>query len=379
MARSSVATARSSSSIQVGNAAANGLPAEQRQVVVDTLAREMRQPLLPRRKRQLDAFLAEHGKQIFDADADHPLTSQDVTTQLGQTGREFAYAGKTGPDFFVIKSQKFPGRLLVKEDGAVYKPDDFSANLTSSADSPDEDAGQPMTSGLTPEEASAVINRIRALSNDHVNPAQVASLRGLLQSPAAGNWISPSSTIPGLTAQVKSAAALSDGTLVITSGMGRLRLDGSGNVAGGVPAAPATSPAGASPNPAYAVGANSVNGAACAMAIGDAVFSLLLAVYLLVIAILTFRPDGAPRGLYVIYALAKLACGVVGVTGFSWIVASLSASGPNTAFAPAMVTAFKGMASGAVTLCAFGMAYPVGVLLTLLLSKSARDYYKTAG
>jgi len=98
-----------------------------------------------------------------------------------------------------------------------------------------------------------------------------------------------------------------------------------------------------------------------------------------VIAILTFRPDGAPRRLYVIYALAKLVCGVMGIVGFSWIVGSLGANGPPGNFAQAMVTGFKGMASGAVTLCAFGLAYPIAVLLMLFLSKSARDYYKTAG
>jgi hypothetical protein len=375
MAGATIATPGVSSPNKVGNAAAYGLPADQRQVVIDTLAREIRQPLSPQRRRQLDAFLAEHGRQIFDTDGDKPLTSQDVTTQLGQTGREFAYAGKTGPDFFVIKSQKLPGRLLVKEDGAVYKPDDFSANLSSAADAPSEDAEEPVMSGLTPQEADAVINRVRTLSNEHLNPAQMSALNGLLQSPAGGNWIAPSSTIPGLTAQVKSAAALSDGRLVITFSMGKLRLDRSGGVVGGLPAAPTTSPANASPNRAYAVGAVSVNGAACAMGIADAALSVLLAIYLLVIAILTFRPDGAPRRWYVLYALAKLVCGVIGVVGFTWIARSLRAG---EGYAQSMAAGFKGMASGSVALCAIGLAYAIGLLLVLFLSKSARDYYRTA-
>jgi hypothetical protein len=230
---------------------------------------------------------------------------------------------------------------------------------------------------LTPEEAGAVIQRVRLLSNQHVNAAQASALDGLLQSPAGGRWISPAGTIPGLTAQVKSAAGLRDGTLVITFTMGKLRMGADGSVAGGVPAAaPTTSPASSAPNLAFATPPVTVNGAACAMAIADAALSLLLAIFLLVIGILTFRPDGAPRRLYVIYALAKLACGTIGVIGFAWIARSLSAGAP---YAQNMVTGFQGMASSAVALCAIGLAYPVGLLLTLFLSRSAREYYRTAG
>lgn len=357
--------------------ASDGLTMEQRTVVIGTLRREMRRPLSAERKRQLDAFLAEHGKLILDIDDSTPLTSQSVTTQLGSIGQEFAAAGKVGPDFFVFKSGKLPGRLILKDDAAVYKPDDLSPNLTSSAASEESESDAvPSVSGLTPEEASSVIGRIRELSNGRLNSAQAATLNGLLQSPSGANWVTGSSTIPGLTAQVKSAAALSDGTVIITFNMGKLTLDERGNVVGPVPASPplpTTSSTTMSSN--FFMGTISVSHAACAMAIVDGGLSALLAVYLLVIAIISLRPSGAPRRLFVIYGLAKLACGIIGVIGFSWMMQSLSASG-NGSLAQAMVTPFKGMSSAALTLTTIGLAYPCAVLLTLFLSKSARDYYK---
>jgi hypothetical protein len=42
-----------------------------------------------------------------------------------------------------------------------------------------------------------------------------------------------------------------------------------------------------------------------------------------------------------------------------------------------MVRSFQGMSSAALTLTAIGSMYAIGVLMTLALSATAKDYYKS--
>jgi hypothetical protein len=56
---------------------------------------------------------------------------------------------------------------------------------------------------------------------------------------------------------------------------------------------------------------------------------------------------------------------------------SLAASNDPNGFATSMVRSFQGMSSAALTLTAIGIAYSIGVLMTLTLSATAKDYYKS--
>ncbi len=44
-----------------------------------------------------------------------------------------------------------------------------------------------------------------------------------------------------------------------------------------------------------------------------------------------------------------------------------------------MVAGLKATSSAALTLTAIGLAYPIAVLIILMLSKSAREYYSSGG
>ncbi len=363
----------------------NGLPPNERATVVRGLRDRMHRILSTERERQLDGFLAQHGKLIFDVEA-QPLTRERVKNLVTQAGQEFATAGKAAPDFFIFKGNKLPGRLLLKDDAAIYKPDDYSPTLTSHAKPPADDVEPPapapafVSGGLDDDQAQAVLGRVRELSNGKVTETQLLTLNTLMQSPTGANWITGSSTIPGITAQVKSAAVQADGTVTITFTMGKLTLDPQGSVVGAIPAAPVQSPT-TSPSASgpFWMGAIGVDKGSCALAIAEAAVSGLLAIYLLVIAILTLRQSGTSRKLFIIYGVLKVLCGIAGIVAFAWMMSSLTAAADPTGFAQSMVAGFKATSSAALTLTAIGLAYPIAVLIILMLSKSAREYYSSGG
>jgi len=371
-------------SATVAPAGPNGLASNDRAVVL----RALRKKHLPRtitaeRERQLDGFFAEHGRLLLNP---RP-TSKSISDQISQTGQEYANAGQERPDFFVFKpgpSSRLSGRLIVYNDHSIFRSDDHTTDLRSAVKPPPVDPIQePETqaaSALEDYQVQALLNRTRELSNNLLNPAQTSTLTSLLQSPARANWVEDSSTVPGLTAQIKSAAVRDDGSVSITFTMGTLTLDPQGNVAGQSPQTATqsfstTSPAaGAAP---FMVGPMGVSTGSCALVIGEAAISGLLAIYLLVVAILSLRQTGAPRMLYVMYGFLKLLCGIAAIVGFSWMIRSMDASYDPTGFTRSMVAGFKGMATAALTISAIGIVYPIAVLLTLALNKTARDYYKS--
>jgi hypothetical protein len=340
----------------------------------------------PERRRQLEAFLGEHGKLVFDS-PDGIITSRKVFDTLGPVGQEFARAGQTGADYFQIKESpicKLPGRLRVFDDRAVFEPDDHSATLRSAAAAAAKsDAVDPFVDpGLSEEGATAVINQVRTYSRNLLNAAQESTLRSTLQSPAYSAWVAPSSTVPGLTAQVKSVVVhQKDGSVTIQFVMAAVTLDAQGNVVGGPPVAPgggtnpATMPAGAT---SVTLGAISVSKGSCGTALAEAAISALLAIFLLVVAILSLRQSPGVGRLYLIYAVAKLICGILGAVAFAGIINSLSAGTDTSGYAQSMVTAFGGMARVALGVTVIGLVLPVVILLTFTLNRAVKAYFRTA-
>jgi hypothetical protein len=362
----------------------DGLAASEREIVARALRGRLNHRLNAKRELQLEGFLAQHGHQIVD---EQSITNKTVPTLIKQTGQEFATPGNVSPDFFIFKDNPLPGRLILKDDAAIFKPDDYSPNLTTHTTEPVDDqttapaaapaaTGAFVSNGLDPEQTQALLARVQQLGNGRVSSTQLSTLNSLLQSPNCANWVTDSSTIPGLTAQVKSAAVQSDGSVTITFIMARITLDPQGNLVGPMPPAPTVTPTTSPTSATFTMGSITVDKPSCTLAIIDAALSALLAIYLLVIAILALRPAGAPRKFFIIYALLKLACGAMGVVGFAWMSQSLSASNDPNGFATSMVKSFQGMSSAAFTLAAIGSLYSIGILMMLALSSTAKDYYK---
>ena len=360
---------------------ADGLGAADREIVARALRGKLNHRLDAKQELQLEGFLAQHGRQIVD---EQSITNKTVAKLIKQTGQEFATAGNVSPDFFIFKDNPLPGRLILKDDAAIFKPDDYSPNLTTHTTEPvDETAAAPaptgafVSNGLDPDQTQAILGRVQSLGNGRVSGPQLNSLSSLLQSPVCANWVTDSSTIPGVTAQVKSAVVQSDGSVTITFTMAKLTLDSQGNLVGPMPSAPTVAPTTSPTVPTFTMGTITVDKSSCTLAIIDAAFSALLAIYLLVVAILALRPAGAPRKLFIIYALFKLACGIMGIIGFAWMTQSLTASNDPNGFATSMVRSFQGMSSAAITLTAIGSLYAIGILMMFALSTTAKDYYKS--
>ncbi len=364
----------------------NALFDNDRTAVIHALT--LRRQLSEARRQQLASFLSEHGKLVFD-DSDGGLTSNKITARLGPAGTEFSN-GKSGPDYFVItpgKGIKLPGRLRLFDDRAVFKPDDYSPDLRSEGKADDPSAAvipqSTITDGLDDDQVRAVIGQIKAQSNNNLNAAQTQTLTSLLQTPAYANWLQDSSTIAGLTAQVKSAAVADDGSVIITFTMGKLTLDPQGNRVGPMPVAPAPAVANTQPvgpiGKGWGGGTLRVDQTSCSLGMADAVVSALLAIYLLVIAILSLKRNPIGRKFYFIYIAAKIAIGVVAVIAFSGIISSLNATSASGTYSIAQSAGqfFTAIASAALTFSIIGLAYPVVILLVLILSKTARDYYRS--
>jgi hypothetical protein len=372
------ATAPTMVTPQAAPVSPEGLSAAEARVVVNVL--RSRRAITPARQEQLEAFLKEHGKQLLD-DPAGALTSRKVYDHLGEVGQEFANPGQTGADFFVIKAgplAKLPGRLRVFDDRSVFEADDHSGTLRSAAakDAAPKSWADPDDPGLDDDGAAAIVNKVRADSRNLLNAAQAETLRATLQSPAYSAWVSPSSTIPGLTAQVRSVVVNLDGSVAIAFTMTRVTLDAQGNVVGGAPVpGAATQPIGA---PGVTFGALGVDRRSCSMAVAEALLSALLAVFLLVVSILSLRQSPAARRLFLIYAVVKVLCGVVAIVAFAGILSSLNAGNDSFGYARAMATSFGGVARVAITLSAIGLAYPLVVLGAMTLSRTAREYYGAA-
>jgi hypothetical protein len=380
-------------------AADTGLRAPDRAVVVAAMRNRMRAgPLSAPRERQVHAFLAQHGKSVLDPPGG-ALTHKRVFDHLGEVGKEYATGGQAPADFFVFKAGpacKNPGRLRVFDDRTVFEPDDRGETLRATA--PKDAAGDPsatgnpthpfdpgtgptpLAAGLGDDEARAVVSRVRQLSNGRLNGAQATTLMGLLQSSAAGGLLTPSGTIPGYTAQVRSAAAQANGTVAVTFGMGDVTMDAQGNLTHALPPPVAATPATTGPTgPQFVMGSLGVRKPDCTLAIIDAGLGVLLAIFLLVIAILTLRQSAGTRRLYVIYAVVKIASGVAAIVAFASIVSAIRATTQTGNTAIIMGGYFESISRTSLVLTAIGLAFPIGVLATLAFSRQAREYYRTTG
>jgi hypothetical protein len=330
-------------------------------------------PMTPRRKSQLDAILAQAGKDL----------ATDHVTDSGTMPE--ARSGEAPPDYFVTPA----GRLEVFNDRAVFFPSNNSPTVRVSAPpaaavqgdpgasnasvvsgaagapggqgpvaavqvpaTGPTTAASPMPGALTPAEVQAVVQSAQSVASTPLNPAQVAGLQTVLAAP--GQQLVP----PGGSQGAVLAVYPSSGSAVIQFSTGSsLTLAPTGTVS-----AMMTAPVMPTIliNPAYLT----------AMAV-TALVSLGLAVYLLICGIMALRQSPRARRWHLIYASIKLPLAVAGAVASALVardmMASIGAAGPG-----ASTWGFS-LFSGAVPLV-LGCAYPVALLIALNL-KQVKDYY----
>lgn len=345
------------------------MEAAERESTVAALARL--QPLLPSRKRQLEAILASAGREM----GTDQVTSSGTMPEMR--------SGEPPPDFFTTPS----GRLELYNDRAVFFPTGGGPAVrvsapTAGADvgtksappgaageettTADEDAGAAATGpasnsttapstapgALSAAEIQSIIQQAQSRSGNGLNAAQVNSLQMVLSVPGQ-QLVQPGAAAGSVDSAV---AAAGTAAYVHFSDGGSLSLGAQGDVLSMV-AAPVM--------PTF-----SFRPMTLGLMIASAMASLGLAVYLLVCGIMTLRQSPRGRRLHFIYVGIKLPLAVVAGVASAWATHDLMASVGGSA-AP---TVFPAVASGALPLI-LGIAYPIALLIALNL-KATRDYYR---
>jgi hypothetical protein len=185
---------------------------------------------------------------------------------------------------------------------------------------------------------------------------EFTSNTGLLQSSSTGGPVS---------SQIITSSIQPDGSLFLMTTHGQLRLSSQGLVQSRL----------ITPN-AFGMFGPGTGGRAIAatpaiLVVSEAIFSVLLSIYLLVIGILTLRQNARSRQLHVIYALLKIPLAILCGIGWSWLIGTFIAALPNNAGGSpvAAVRAF-------VLVFASGVAilYPIGLLITFM-TPTVKRYY----
>jgi hypothetical protein len=319
-------------------------------------------PMTPRRKSQLDAILAQAGKDMAVDD----VTASGVMDETR--------SGEAPPDYFVTPA----GRLEVFNDRAVFFPSNnspavrVSAPPTGAANPPAPVAeGQtsavavevpatapaaattaPAIAGLTPAEVQSVVQQAQASASPPLNAAQVAALQALLAAP--GQQLVQPGAVQGAVLAVYNSGGSS---VVQFSNGGSVTIASTGAV---------TSMSATPVMPTFSINPVSLT----AMAV-TAVLSLALAVYLLVCGILTLRQSQRARRQHLIYVALKLPVAVAGAVAAALVNHDIKAS--VTPAGGAAPTWTFSLFTGGVPLV-LGCAYPLALLIALNL-KQVKDYY----
>lgn len=350
------------------------MPQAERQAIVQIIATPQ-WPMSPKRKIVLEAFLHDNGRQLF------PIRVMPPPPGL-LTGRgTYPGPGSSTIDYILFKN----GRLDVGDDFAAWYP---GVNAIP--------APQNKPLGLTAQEAQAASAQLQKVSMRTLPPATLAIFVREMGSPQQ-KFVTAGADIKS---QIVGALATPSNGDVVHSSNGSLFylpaanpvLTATGGYASStvvvLAPAPATAPATQAFPPPPPPGPStpvfpSVSPIAPALAVLEAVASLGLSIFLLVIGIQIFRWSRRGRRHHLIFAWTKLILTAVFV--IAWSIAIFSfASAMNTAFPVGATPAppFGGMReSFLMTIVFFAILaaiYPIALLFTLR-ARSVRIYYEQIG
>jgi hypothetical protein len=331
----------------------DGLPAADRAAVVEGLSRV--RSVTPGQQLQLDELLAESGRDVIGlgSPVDPAVVAVAVSAsgQLDPLGTAAAAVDST-PSYFTLST----GRLEVTDARAVFFPTGGQPAIRAVAyalpEQPGIDGAAPPT--LSDEAIRSTLRAIARWNGTRPKQAQVQAILSLLRSPGQ-QVVVPTGDGSDPAAQVTSARSDEDGTLtVVTSHAGstcELTVTPNGQVSASLTTATmATAAAAAAAKPA--------SGNAMGVVVLASLVQLAIAVYLLVIGILTVRRSGLGRLLHWIFVGVKVPVATAAVAAVWWLWRSLPGGSAAWWAMPALV----------------GLAYPVALLFALC-SRQVRDYY----
>ena len=336
---------RATPALQIGR---HGLNSYQRSAVVSAM-----EPLIsmtPQQAGQLDALLAEDGDEMFGARDNETVLADEVRRQVADRVGRFAAS-----DASAFYFETSIGRAEIYSDRALFYRRNSPAIVRAAAGRRLNVSGHPILTSGDVEALAA----LAAESADHqFTLLQLVTLRQLLADPQQ-KLVALNQSPEGWSVGLDDASVRRDGYAVINFAGGPLLLDPRGNVIlrTSMDAVPV------------------VSTAACGATVADGIFSIGLAVLLLVTGVRLVRsPHVRLRSVH-IYAVLKTAAAAAGGAAAGWMTASYLAL---PALTPAPQGSFPGPAAwGAIVGAGFaliGLAYPVAIEIAAR-SQTLRQHY----
>jgi hypothetical protein len=304
---------------------------------------------------------------VFGGDDDTPLTAASVreavseSKPLSKSSGKARFSTENGtveiyPDHAVFTSAD---NSKTVDTSARHNRDQVSnSNSSTSFSSSVVVGGPPVSTTLTAAQIDQVVKAAKAFGTP-INSAQLRSLRMELAKPNQG-LVTPTGP-----SQVISVVAQPNGNLAIYFDTGNmLILDPRAKVI----------LSGPMPMPNFGVG-----GGLAIMNSLEALASIGLAIYLLIVGIMVLRGSFSSPRLLRIYALIKIPLAIVGGIGLAMLAYALSNGLTNNpamgmSGSPASPKAAYVIAGVVATL--IGLALPIGLLIALR-SKTVRGYYNS--
>jgi hypothetical protein len=326
---------------------ATGLSSGQRQAVIDGLVRM--HELSDARRQQLDALLADDGQDIIRLSPEN-LTADRVAAYATGVSEIPSGSGATPDVMFMLGS----GRLQLSDQEAVFFPDNSPSPIRSVGGSFTDSGG----THLATEQINAIVDRVRQLSNQTINDAQVNSLEAELES-VSQTLITPTPSVTEAAAQVLSAGSLPDGTIFVTTRSGSMSFATTGQSYLGITAMSGM-------QGPFAFG-KKIQRRDTTLLMADALLSMGASGLLLACGIMTLRNIPASRWMHMGYAVGKLAIVVLSCYAIFTVAYALDSGSAQPA---AVATTWMLLAGG------IGAIYPVVLLVSMNL-KAVREFLAT--
>lgn len=316
-------------------------------------------------RERLKQLLAKCGKDAFpfadrpDDGISIPFSSETAQRNVSDSGQFPSPTGGDGPVYYVIGN----GKIEVYDDHAVFFPSDGDDRTpVRVAKGVTDDA----VARLTAADIDALTARVKSLASG-ASQVQLDAFKQALSDPEQQIIdVGAGSPAPAAQIRIVSLDPTTGALTIFTTYNGFVVVDKVGTVTD------------STAYNAKVLGGFRIRASGVVMAVLDAIGSVLLSIYLLVIGIMVLRQSRRGRKLHLIYAWLKLPLVVLGVIGWVMLINDFAASMSQMAPPGSGPPATSAMAAGFMTVLGVGavvsLAYPVALLI-VLRTRRVKEYY----
>jgi hypothetical protein len=357
------------------DAGPRGLAPPARLVIAAGLARK--HPFDDEKKNRLHELLAKGGQEIFPAATNGSPSVAAIVNDVTESAELPSADGSAeGPIYFIVGT----GKIELYDDHAVFFPTSHGqpVRIAKGVSIDEDDVEAAAVSGgstkgtLTPTQVQAVVNQAQSLSGNRMNLVQLERLTKELQNPNQP-YIDARRGSPPPVRQVQTVNMQFDSSAQVFMSHGFVVISPSGQTTSS-----------STMNPAAAFSRFRIRPSASVLTIITSALGLALAIYLLVVGILTMRQRPSTRRLHLIYAALKIPLAVLAAVGWFLFIDDLTRSmtavasmGPGASSPPLVGASSAGAMAIAIMLGLAACAYPVALLI-LMNMRNVREYYRVA-